>query len=104
MAEISVPRFLNSIDALVWLAAHPAPIAALPGARRAEFADREPRAAAQQPQPTPEPSPPSAAAPALFSAEYVADVYARRLRRVMSAQAELLPAAMLAERRARDRS
>ena len=105
MAEIPVPRFLNSIDALVWFAAHPA-IAPVPPtrARMAELPARESRTAPQPPQPSPEPSPPSAAAPALFTAEYVADVYARRLRRVMSVQAELLPAAMMADSRARGQS
>jgi hypothetical protein len=103
--EIPVPRFLNSIDALVWLAAHPLPppiAAALADARRAEFPARERPAAQPAPTaPTPQAPPPAA----LFSPEYVADVYARRLRRVMAAQAEVQVAAdALAERYARGRA
>jgi hypothetical protein len=98
-----IPRFLNSIDALVWLAAHPLPLPPPTRARMVAAPAGEPRRA-PQPPPTPEDPPAPAAAPALFSAEYAADVYARRLRRVMAAQAELLPAAMMADSRARGRS
>jgi hypothetical protein len=104
MADIPVPRFLNSIDALVWLAAHPLPppiAAALAGARRAELPAREPApppAPKVPTQPTPQAPPPAA----LFSPEYVADVYRRRQRAVLAAQAEVAVAATaLAERRAR---
>jgi hypothetical protein len=101
MAEIAVPpRFLNSIDALVWLAAHPLPPPTR--ARVVAAPAQEPRTAPQEApkaptQPTPH-APPPAAAPALFSAEYAADVYAKRLRRVMAAQAELVAAVMSASR------
>jgi len=44
------------------------------------------------PQPAPEPPPPPAAAPPLYSAEYGAAVYARRLRTVLALQAELAAA------------
>ena len=108
MAEIRVPRFLNSMDALVWLAAHPFPIAQIPPARArmAEFPAREPRPAAQPaPKAPTQPTPQAPSPAALFSPEYVADVYARRLRRVMALQAEAeVAAAALAERRARGRS
>jgi hypothetical protein len=112
MAEIHVPRFQNSIEALVWLAAHPLPApiaAALPGARRAEITAEEPRTAPPPApkaptQPLPLPQPP-AAEPALFSGAYAGEIYARRLRVVMALQAEVQVAAdALAERRARGRS
>ena len=91
----------DRVDALVQLASTPIrPIAQVSPApaRMAELPAREPRPAPQPApkaptQPTPQ-APPPAAAPALFSPEYVADVYARRLRRVMAAQAELVAAAM----------
>jgi hypothetical protein len=93
---IPVYRPTGMVDALVHLAANPLRLTAqVPPTRAsmAEFPARESR-----------PAPPAADAPALFSAEYGAEVYARRLRRVLAAQAELLPAAMMAERLARGRS
>jgi hypothetical protein len=92
---------------MVQLAATPIlPIAPVgSGARMAEFRATERRPAPQPPPPTPEDPPPPAAAPALFSAEYVADVYARRLRTELALQAEAeVAATALAERRARGRS
>jgi hypothetical protein len=112
MAEISVPRFLNRMDALVWLAAHPLPppiAAALADARRADVPAREPRTAPHPApkaptQPLPLPQPP-AAEQALFSGAYAGEIYARRLRVVMALQAEVQVAAdALAERYARGRS
>jgi hypothetical protein len=89
------------VSDMVQLAATPLrlPAQVPPTARMGAAAAQEPRTAPQaapkastQPNPLPQPSAP--AAPALFSAEYAADVYAKRLRRVMAAQAEVVAAVL----------